>query len=238
MAVILENLCIADQIFRMRLFGAPMGKAGQFYMLRQPDRLDPFLSRPISLFDADANTGELSFLYQVAGHGTELFSRMLPGQEIAVQGPCGNGFPLLPGDAVVIGGGIGTAPLYLLLKELRKADPNRKIETFLGFREEAFLECDFASLSDSMKINIGGYVTADVDFTKAATYYACGPAPMLRAAAEAAKQANATLYVSLEKHMACGVGACLGCTCKTTKGQKRICKEGPVFPYQEVYDAI
>ena len=238
MAVIMENTRIVENIYRMRLRGAPMGKAGQFYMLRQPNTLDPFLSRPISLFDADEDTGEVSFLYQAAGRGTELFSRMLVGQELTVQGPCGNGFPILPGDAVVIGGGIGTAPLYLLLRELRKADPNRNIETHLGFREEAYLEAEFAALSDNVKINLGGHVTADVDFTRPATYYACGPAPMLRAAAQAAKQANATLYVSLEKHMACGVGACLGCTCKTTMGQKRICKDGPVFPYQEVYDAI
>ena len=238
MAVIMENVRIAEHIYRMRLSGAPMGKAGQFYMLRQPDTLDPFLSRPISLFDADETTGEVSFLYQVAGRGTERFSRMLVGQALTVQGPCGNGFPILPGDAVLIGGGIGTAPLYLLLKELRKADPNRRIETYLGFREEAYLESEFAALSDKVKVNLGGYVTADVDFKKNATYYACGPAPMLRAAAQAAKQATASLYVSLEKHMACGVGACLGCTCKTTMGQKRICKDGPVFPYQEVYDAL
>lgn len=238
MAVILENTRIAEHIYRMRLSGAPMGRAGQFYMLRQPGTLDPFLSRPISLFDRDSKTGELSFLYQTAGRGTELFSRMLIGQELSVQGPCGNGFPLLPGDAVLIGGGIGTAPLYLLLKSLREADPNRRIETYLGFREEAYLKEEFKALSDKTAVNLGGYVTADVDFSRPATYYACGPAPMLRAAAQAAREANAKLYVSLEKHMACGVGACLGCTCKTTAGNKRICKDGPVFLYQEVYDAI
>ncbi|HWR23834.1 MAG TPA: dihydroorotate dehydrogenase electron transfer subunit [Feifaniaceae bacterium] len=238
MAVIAEHARIAERIFRMRLKGAAMGRAGQFYMLRQPDTLDPFLSRPVSLFDADENTGEVSFLYQVSGRGTELFSRMPAGQELAAQGPCGNGFPILPGDAVLIGGGIGTAPLYLLLKELRKADPLRRIEVYLGFREEAYLEAEFAALSDKVKVNLGGYVTADVDFNRNAAYYACGPAPMLRAAAQAAREAGATLYVSLEKHMACGVGACLGCTCKTASGQKRICKDGPVFPYREVYDAI
>ncbi len=238
MVVIEENVRIAENIYRMRLSGAPMGKAGQFYMLRQPDTLDPFLSRPISLFDADKSTGEVSFLYQVAGRGTELFSRMLVGQTLTAQGPCGNGFPILPGDAILIGGGIGIAPLYFLLKTLRAGDPNRRIETYLGFREEAYLKEEFAACSDHTHVNLGGYVTADVDFEKRATYYACGPAPMLRAAAQAAREADANLYVSLEKHMACGVGACLGCTCKTTTGQKRICKEGPVFPYQEVYDAI
>lgn len=238
MAVIVANSRVAEQVYCMRLSGAPMGNAGQFYMLRQPGALDPFLSRPISLFDADEQTGELSFLYQVAGRGTEQFSRMLIGQGLTVQGPCGNGFPLLPGDAVIIGGGIGTAPLYFLIKTLRAADPSRRIETHLGFREEAYLKEEFAALSDKVQVNISGYVTADVDFARPATYYACGPTPMLKAAMQAAKDANAQLYVSLEKHMACGVGACLGCTCKTTAGQKRICKEGPVFPYLEVHDAI
>ena len=89
-----------------------------------------------------------------------------------------------------------------------------------------------------MTLNIGGYVTGDVDFSLAATYYACGPAPMLRAAATVAEVANANLFVSLEKHMACGVGACLGCTCQTEHGRKRVCKDGPVFDYREVLHAI
>ena len=89
-----------------------------------------------------------------------------------------------------------------------------------------------------MTLNIGGYVVNDVDFSLAATYYACGPAPMLRAAASAADAANASLFVSLEKHMACGVGACLGCTCQTEHGRKRVCKDGPVFDYREVLHAI
>ncbi len=238
MAVIAENARIAEGIFRMRVRGATAGRAGQFYMLRQPDIPVPFLSRPISLFDADEITGEVSFLYQTAGRGTELFSRMLAGQALTVQGPYGNGFPLLTGDAVLIGGGIGTAPLYLLLKELRAADPNRRIEVYLGFREEAFLVAEFKALSDKVNVNLGGYVAEDVDFKRNAVYYACGPEPMLRAAAKAAREADAKLYITLEKHMACGVGACLSCTCKTAAGQKRVCKDGPVFPYEEVYDAI
>ncbi|HWS29120.1 MAG TPA: dihydroorotate dehydrogenase electron transfer subunit [Clostridia bacterium] len=238
MAVIAENARIAEGVFRMRVRGAVAGRAGQFYMLRQPDIPAPFLSRPISLFDTDESTGEVSFLYQTAGRGTELFSRMLAGQALTVQGPYGNGFPLLAGDAVLIGGGIGTAPLYLLLKELRAADPNRHIEVYLGFREEAFLVAEFKAFSDKVNVNLGGYVAEDVDFKRNAAYYACGPESMLRAAAKAAREAEAKLYITLEKHMACGVGACLSCTCKTTAGQKRVCKDGPVFPYEEVYDAI
>ena len=109
---------------------------------------------------------------------------------------------------------------------------------YLGFREEAYLENKFAQYADAVTLNIGGYVVNDVDFALDATYYACGPSPMLRAAAKAAEQASASLFVSLEKHMACGVGACLGCTCQTKSGQKRVCKDGPVFDYREVRDAI
>lgn len=238
MAVILENERITEGIYRMRLSGAPAGRAGQFVMLRQKGALDPFLGRPVSLFDADRETGGITLVYQAAGRGTALFSKLLPGQEMDAQGPYGNGFPLLPGDAVLIGGGIGSAPLYLLLKELRAAEPGRQIEVYLGFREEAYLREEFAALADTARVNIGGYVTGDVDFTQNAAYYACGPVPMLRAAAAAAAAADARLYVSLERRMACGAGACLGCSIPTASGNRRVCKDGPVFPYREVRDVL
>lgn len=238
MAVIQSNERVADGIFRMRVAGAPSGHAGQFYMLRKPDALDPFLGRPLSIYKADADAGETSFLYHTPGRGTAMFSAMLPGQTIDAQGPYGNGFPCVDGPAVVIGGGIGIAPLYQLVRELRSREPNRRIDAFLGFQKEAYLTAEFEAIADGVKVNIGGYVTQDVDFSLPATYYACGPAPMLRAAAQAARDARADLYVSLEKRMACGVGACLGCTCRTTGGNKRVCKDGPVFFYEEVFDVI
>lgn len=232
MAVILENTQIAQGVYRMRLGDAPQGRAGQFMMLRVPGMLDPFLGRPISLYDSGEDG--ITLLYQVAGRGTALFAGLQKGQSMEVQGPYGNGFPLVEGNAVIIGGGIGTAPMFLLTKALRQAQPGRRIEVYLGFREEAYLMEDFRAYADEVHVNTGGFVTGDVDFGLPATYYACGPSPMLRAAAQAAKEAGARLYVSLEKHMACGVGACLCCTCKTTEGSKRVCKDGPVFDYQEV----
>jgi dihydroorotate dehydrogenase electron transfer subunit len=238
MAEIIRNELIASGIYRMSVSGAPLGRAGQFFMLRVPGALDPLLGRPISICEIDAKLGETMFVYQTVGRGTAQFARLLPGQEIEAQGPYGNGFPLNGGRAVLIGGGIGTAPMLQLAKELRASDPARKINVYLGFREEAYLEEDFVRYADSVTRNIGGYVVNDVDFTLNATYYACGPAPMLRAAAKAADEANANLFVSLEKHMACGVGACLGCTCQTEHGRKRVCKDGPVFDYREVRDAI
>ena len=238
MAEIIKNEPIASGIYRMTVTGAPLGRAGQFFMLRVPGALDPLLGRPISICEIDASASTTTFVYQTIGRGTAQFATLLPGQQIDAQGPYGNGFLLKSGRAVLIGGGIGTAPMLQLAKELRASDPARKIDVYLGFREEAYLEEDFAQYTDKVTLNIGGYVVNDVDFALDATYYACGPAPMLRAAAEAVAAANASLFVSLEKHMACGVGACLGCTCQTEHGRKRVCKDGPVFDYREVLHAI
>jgi dihydroorotate dehydrogenase electron transfer subunit len=236
--VINHNEEIAQDVRRMAVSGLPAGRAGQFFMLRVPGALDPLLGRPVSICSYEANAKETVFVYQIVGRGTTQFSKLPPGQEIDAQGPYGNGFPLEAGRAVILGGGIGTAPMLQLAKELRASDPARKIDVFLGFREEAYLVGDFERYADCVTQNIGGFVTNDVDFTRNATYYACGPAPMLRAAAQAAKEANAMLYVSLEKHMACGVGACLGCTCETKSGRKRVCKDGPVFDCREVRDGL
>ena len=238
MAVIISNQPIAKDIFRMTVTGVPLGRAGQFYLLREPGALDPLLGRPISIFECSEDSGETTFVYQKVGRGTAQFCALLPGQTIEAQGPYGNGFSIEPGRAVVLGGGIGTAPLFQLVKELRAADPARVIDVFLGFREEAYCVSDFERYADSVTVNIGGIVTDGVDFTLDAVYYSCGPKPMLRAAAEKAQAANARLYVSLEKRMACGVGACLGCTCQTAGGAKRVCKDGPVFDYREVQNVL
>lgn len=238
MAVIIRNEPIASGICRMTVSGAPLGRAGQFFMLRVPGALDPLLGRPISICEIDASRDTTTFVYQTVGRGTAQFAKLLPGQRIDAQGPYGNGFPLKEGRAMLVGGGIGTAPMLQLANELRASDPARKIDVYLGFREEAYLVNEFERYADSVTLNIGGYVVNDVDFSLDTTYYACGPAPMLRAAAAAADAANASMFVSLEKHMACGVGACLGCTCQTEQGRKRVCKDGPVFDYREVRDAI
>ena len=238
MAEITKNEPLATGIWRMTVSLAPKSRAGQFFMLRVPIALDPLLGRPISVCDYDEATGETTFVYQTIGRGTEQFSKLLAGQTIEAQGPYGNGFSPQAGRAVILGGGIGTAPMLQLVKELRQSDPARRIDVYLGFREEAYLKEAFERYVDSVTLNIGGYVVNDADFSLDATYYACGPAPMLRAAVAAADAANAALFVSLEKHMACGVGACLGCTCQTEHGKKRVCKDGPVFDYREVRDAI
>lgn len=233
MAVVLENKKIINDIYLITLKGLT-GKSGQFYMLKpNPGASDPLLGRPISIFDA--RDGNISFLYRVVGRGTQILSSKRQGSEVEALGPLGNGFTHLDEDAVLIGGGIGIAPLYLLARERQLKFPNRSTKVFLGFSDDPYMVKEFGTSAEKVWVNIGGYITDDVSFEPGMVYYACGPEPMLKAAANKAHAAKSRLYVSLERRMACGVGACLGCTIKTKAGNKRVCKDGPVFDSQEVY---
>ncbi len=235
MAVILKNSMIGPGWYHLQ--AAWEGEAlrqGQFMMLQLPG-LDPLLGRPISIFDYDAEAKTVDFLYQVVGRGTKAIAELAPGRDLEIQGPYGNGFPLVEGDVTLIGGGVGIAPLFLLAKALKAADPARNVRIHLGFREEALMKAEYEAIADEVVINIGGYVTDDVDFTADRTFYTCGPTPMMEVAAKKAAAENKTIYVSLENRMACGVGACLACSCRTLKGNKRVCKDGPVFEGQEVF---
>ena len=242
MALILENTALNSNTFKMTLKlseSERLGECGQFYMVKTSDTCDPILGRPISIFDTDEAAHTLTFIYIVVGRGTELMSKMRPSDNISVFGPYGKPFPLFDSDITLIGGGIGSAPLYLVAKTHRKLYPNRKIYMHMGFRNqsEVSLYDEFNSICDKLILNIGGYVTDDVDFTANHIYYTCGTMPMMGAAAKLALSHNKTLYLSLDNHMACGVGACLVCTCKTSDGtKKRACKDGPVFEASTVYD--
>ena len=242
MAVILENTLFAENTYRMvvNMGDKPdLGTCGQFYMLRTSETSDPLLARPISIYDTDEEKRTVTFIYVVVGRGTELMSKMHVGDDIALFGPLGEAFPLLDEDITLIGGGIGAAPLYLLAKKHKELFPKRHITMNIGFSNEksVALVDEFKSLCDEVILNIGGYVTDDVDFTKNRIFYACGTEPMMEAACRLALNNEKKLYISLDKHMACGVGACLVCTCKTKDGtKKRACKDGPVFDAEEVFD--
>ena len=233
MAVIRDNREIAKDIYMLTLAGVAPGAAGQFVELHLPDGA-MLLPRPISLFDTDEERGETTLVYRIAGKGTQLLGTLKCG-ELRVTGPLGNGFPIEDGPAVLIGGGLGIAPLYLLLKTLKRADPAREVSVYLGYTEPVFLKEHFFDLADIVTAQTGGYITDAVDFSREAVYYACGPAPMMRAAAKKASEYGRKLYVSLESRMACGVGACLGCSIETINGNRRVCKDGPVFDAREVY---
>lgn len=237
---------IATDIFSMVLDAkeiAENAKPGQFIDLYSKDG-SKLLPRPISICEIDKTNGTLRIVYRIAGQGTKEFSELKAGDDIEILGPLGNGFTLRDRKAILIGGGIGIPPMLQLAKDL-----NCEKSIVLGFRDEEFLSDEFKPYgevymsSDSGKIGVKGTVmdaikeyaiTGDV-------IYACGPTPMLRAIREYAISNGIEAQISLEEKMACGIGACLACVCKSKDvddhskvNNKRICKDGPVFFAEEV----
>ena len=234
MAKILENQRITEDFYLMKVEEENNAEMGQFYMLRAWDKY-PVLSRPISVFDSDGKT--VSFLYKIVGQGTEIFKGLKPGDEIKVDGPHGNGFPDATGKIALVGGGVGVAPLYLTAKRLKAANPDAVVDMYLGFSGEPMLVDRYEAVADSVTVNVGGFVTDDIDPTKYDVIMTCGPEIMMKVLYKKCVLVGATapLYVSMENRMACGIGACLVCTCKTSGGNKRACKDGPVMLGSEVF---
>lgn len=224
---------------------AAHAKAGQFVSLYCNDGTK-ILPRPISLCGIDKEAGTLRMVYRVTGEntGTEQFSKMKEGDTVRILGPLGNGFPLGDKKAFLIGGGIGIPPMLQLAKEL-----DCEKTAVLGYRDELFLLDDFQAVCDTYIATEDGSAGTKgnvLDAVKANgldadIIYACGPTPMLRALKTYAEENNMECYISMEERMACGIGACLACVCKTKEKDhhtnvhnKRICKEGPVFNAKEV----
>lgn len=219
-------------------------RAGQFYMLRAwaaDER--PVLSRPISVHDAEGDT--VTFLYQVKGEGTQKLADLVAGDTLTLTGPCGNGFDVAgaaaAGRVAVLGGGIGTAPLLLLCKELAAA--GCKPDLMVGFRDEPYgMEafepyCNSIGIAtDSGAAGHHGLVTDLLDPKQYDLVLTCGPTVMMRGVAKLCAAAGTPCKASLENKMACGLGACLGCTCHTKVGPKTVCKDGPVFDAGEVFE--
>ncbi len=231
---ILENIPLTDSVFRMVLEGdtSKITRPGQFVNVSVPGY---FLRRPISVCDWDDTT--LTLIYKVVGDGTEAMSRMQPGDEVDLLTGLGNGFDVTveAKHPLVVGGGVGVPPLYRLTKELLKA--GKRPTVMLGFNtvDEVFYAKEFDALGVGMIVVTSGYVTdrlpSGYDYV-----YACGPLPMLRALAD--RIGTAAGQFSFEERMGCGFGACMGCSCQTKSGDKRIskriCKEGPVFKTEEI----
>lgn len=232
---ILENTPIAKRVYRMRLAGdtSHITRPGQFVNIR----LDGYyLRRPISVCDCE--NGVLTIIYKVVGKGTEAMQKMQDGTLDLLTG-LGNGYDTAPsGDRpLLIGGGVGVPPLYLLAKKLRAA--GREVTVVLGFgtKDEVFYEEEFRALGCETKVctvdgsyGLRGLVTDHMgtDYTY---FYTCGPEGMLRAVARASVTEG---QLSFEERMGCGFGACMGCSCKTLTGNKRICRDGPVMKKEEV----
>ena len=232
-----ENTRLTETVWQMRLVGdtSAITAPGQFVNI-QLDGL--YLRRPISVCDCVGDT--LTLVYKVVGKGTEQMSRMTAGEELDVLTGLGNGYDIAAaGDApLLLGGGVGVPPLYMLAKQLIAA--GKTVTVILGFNTEAeiFYEEEFRALGANVIVatadgsyGVRGFVTnamEDLDYTY---FYTCGPEPMLRAVYTATKTEG---QFSFEERMGCGFGACMGCSCKTVTGYKRICKDGPVLKKEEI----
>lgn len=232
MAKVIENIRIDSTYYLLKTDLKMDVLPGQFFMLRAWDTY-PTLSRPISIFDASEN---LEFLYEVVGEGTEIFSKLKQGDNIKVEGPYGNSFNTEDiSEISLVGGGVGIAPFYYVSKVLKEKNKNIKIDLYLGERENQEIEKSLLDLDVNLKIKKGGFITDILEFDKK-LIYTCGPDIMMKNVTKMAIENNCEVYVSLDKRMGCGVGACLSCTCKTTSGNKRSCKEGPIFKGEDIIE--
>ena len=231
-----NNKPLNAQIMEMTLAGDNQGvKAGQFINIK----IDGFyLRRPISV--CEIVDGGLKIIYKIVGKGTEVLSRMKTGEKLDVLIGLGNGYDLtLSGDKpLLIGGGVGVPPMYELCKQL--IAQGKQVTVILGFnaKSEVFYEKEFENLGAKVIVTtadgsygIKGFVTDAMKGLDYSYFYTCGPEPMLKAVY---KQSTTDGEMSFEERMGCGFGACMGCSCKTLTGNKRICKEGPVLKKGEI----
>ncbi len=234
---ITENTQLTATVFKMKLQGdvSDITSSGQFVNIKL-DGL--YLRRPISVCDSE--DGVLTLIYKVVGKGTEQMSKMNIGEKLDILTGLGNGYDTsLSGERpVLLGGGVGVPPLYMLCKKL--ISEGKSVSVVLGFntKEEIFCEEDFKALGATVYVatadgsyGIKGFVTdalKEIDYTY---FYTCGPEPMLKALYKATDTSG---QFSFEERMGCGFGACMGCSCKTVTGYKRICKDGPVLKKEEI----
>ena len=230
-----SNESIAKNVYRMLLTGDTTGiLPGQFVNIRIAGQ---FLRRPISV--CNITDGLLTIIYKVVGVGTEAMSQLPAGTQLDVLTILGNGYDLTKaGDQpLLVGGGVGVPPMYMLARQLREM--GKEVKVILGFntQDEVFYEEEFRALGCDVTVTtvdgshgVKGFVTNAMDGQQS-YYYTCGPLPMIKALLQALGTHG---EVSMEERMGCGFGACMGCTIQTTQGPKRVCKEGPVFAAEEL----
>ena len=245
-----SNERIAKNVYRMQLAGDTAGiLPGQFVNIRVAGQ---FLRRPISVCNIEEAKGErqeargtegvLTIIYKVVGVGTEAMSQLPVGTQLDVLTILGNGYDLTKaGDQpLLVGGGVGVPPMYMLARQLREM--GKEVKVILGFntQDEVFYEEEFRALGCDVIVTtvdgshgVKGFVTNAITDSgvEADYFYSCGPLPMLKALCQSL---DIDGEVSLEERMGCGFGICMGCSIQTTKGAKRVCKEGPVFKKEEV----
>ena len=232
-----ENTALTASVYKMTLAGdtSAITAPGQFVNIK----LDGFyLRRPISVCDCE--DGLLTILYKVVGKGTEVMSKMKVGDKLDLLTGLGNGYDLsVAGDKpLMIGGGVGVPPMYMPAKMLRKA--GKKVSVILGFntKDEVFYEEEFRALGCDVTVTtvdgsygVKGFVTNAMENLDYSYFFTCGPEPMLKAVYNNSKTSG---QFSFEERMGCGFGACMGCSCKTVTGNKRICREGPVLLKEDI----
>ena len=257
--------CIGHSILNKEVFSldfswkGPAPKAGQFFLLR-PQRSAVFLARPLTValwsFHGDSGSdglvqasesGILKFVIAIRGKGTQELAHFRTGEKAFLTGPLGRGWldvsRSMPGRIALISGGVGIAPLACLAQELSAIDSNVQggvVDFFAGFRNKPYglenIKANKITISsEDGSEGLKGYIT---DFFVPDSYdmvFSCGPEPMLISIAEKCKSAAVKCFISLERHMACGTGACLGCTVETRSNNQRCCSEGPVFNAEDIF---
>ncbi len=223
-----------EGIFELRFaWTGPLPRPGQFFLVR-PTRTSVLLGRPLSVYGA---TDTVDFLVARRGRGSAELADLRPGQTAELSGPLGNSWPIPPptGKIALVGGGIGIAPLVFLADSLSPS----AYDFYAGFRARPFglqtlRAANLVIATEDGSVGHSGRIPAFLDTSGYTAVYACGPEAMLRAVSALCALSGTPCFLSLERRMACGVGACLGCTVRTTSGNRRCCVDGPVFAAQEV----
>jgi dihydroorotate dehydrogenase electron transfer subunit len=253
---ILDHQNVAPNHFKLIISSAYISshsEPGQFVNVKVSESHDPLLRRPLSVHRVSREHKRFELLYEVVGKGTELLSKFSVGSEIDILGPLGKGFSIDKNKqfAILVGGGMGVAPLLSLADELKGKVKAIYVMVGSKTRDRVLAEKDFKAVTDQVLVSTddGSYgkkgFVSDIllDFLEntlgardwgLGTIYACGPKPMLKAVADLAFQKKIDSQLSMEQKMACGIGTCLGCVIKTTKGYQKVCDDGPVFNAKEI----
>ncbi|WP_303996274.1 dihydroorotate dehydrogenase electron transfer subunit [Megamonas hypermegale] len=245
---ILANEAINANVKRMVIEAPQIAEAaqpGQFVHVKKPDSVN-FLRRPFSIADADRENGTITLIYRIVGKGTAEYAAMKVGEAFSILGPIGNGFALKDGRPLLIGGGVGIAPLIYLSRQLKDKKPilliggKNKDEVFWEkylqeFADKIYITTDDGSVGfKGFTVQLLPQILAENNIEH---IYTCGPNIMMEGVAKLAHEHDIDCQVSLEKRMACGIGVCLGCTFedKLTGKRRKVCTEGPVFASKEVF---
>ena len=257
-ARIISNRRLNEHYWHLEFESALIAKyadAGQFVNIRVTDGVAPLLRRPLSIHGVGAQ--KIKVIYEIIGKGTRILSTRKPGEFLDIIGPLGKGFDyrslvksskqnilVAPGKRnIIVGGGMGVAPLVFLAQKLKLSKPlvligARSRKQILCQQEFKSLGCTVKLATDDGSVGFKGRVTdllrTILEQAQPLSLFSCGPHPMLKAVAELAGIYKINAQLSLEEHMACGIGACLGCVVSTKSGYKTVCKDGPVFSSEEL----